>query len=215
MRDRFPWYFLEKADYDKAWKKGILTVDTNVILDIYRYNKVTREAILAALESFKGRFWISHQTAKEFVKNRRVVITDMNNDFEKAQKPVDDVEKAIRSAMDDIRNCRIIPKELSEIFEAEAQKACKNIREAIVKERSEVPDYNKKDEIVQRLEAALDGRIGDQPTDILDDLKEAQRRKVERIPPGYMDDNKDGLGFAGDYLMWKQVLSHSKEKKLP
>ncbi|MEX2617548.1 MAG: PIN-like domain-containing protein [Alphaproteobacteria bacterium] len=59
----------------------------------------------------------------------------------------------------------------------------------------------------------LDGCIGNEPDDIADDLKEAQRRKAENIPPGYMDDSKAGLGFAGDYLMWKQILSHGKEKQ--
>ena len=38
MRDKFPWYFFSKDDYDAAWDSGILTVDTNVILDLYRYD---------------------------------------------------------------------------------------------------------------------------------------------------------------------------------
>lgn len=215
MRERFPWYFFEQDDYDAAWERGILTVDTNVMLDLYRYNKSTREALLSALESFKGRFWISHQTSKEFVKNRRVVINDMKNDFEKAKKPIGDVEKAIEAAASSIRGCRIIPKELSEDFEKDVQKACQAIREGIDKERTEIPDYEDEDEIVQRLEVALAGRIGTEPDDIDDDLKEAQRRKTEKIPPGYMDDDKDGMGFAGDYLMWKQILSHCSDNKTP
>lgn len=44
MRDKFPWYFFEKDDYEAAWSDGILTVDANVILDLYRYNQSTREA---------------------------------------------------------------------------------------------------------------------------------------------------------------------------
>lgn len=215
MRDRFPWYFLEQADYEAAWVKATLTVDTNVILDLYRYNKSTREALLAALESFKGRFWISHQTAKEFVKNRRIVITDMRNDFDKAKKPVGEVEKALAVAIDAIRGCRVIPKELSEGFKSEIENACAKLCNGIDKEQTEIPDYESEDEIVKRIEAALDGRIGDQPEDTSDDLKEAQRRRTEKIPPGYMDDSKDGLGFAGDYLMWKQILSYSKDNKVP
>lgn len=213
MRDIFPWYFVEKKDYDKIWTGAVLTVDTNVMLDLYRYNKTTREALLAALESFSGRFWISHQTATEFVKNRRVVISDMSNDFSKAKKPVDEVEKATSTAVEAIRGCRVISKELSEAFEADIQKACKTIRDGIEKERTEIPNYEDKDEVVQRLEAALAGCIGTQPKDIDADLKEAHRRKEEKIPPGYMDDRKDGLGFAGDYLMWKQIISHGEKNK--
>jgi len=215
MRKLFPWYFVADEDYDTVWAKGVLTVDTNVMLDLYRYNKTTREALLVALESFSGRFWISHQTATEFVKNRRVVIGDMSNDFSKAKKPVDDVEKTTKTAVDAIRACRVIPKELSEAFEADILKSCKTIRDGIEKERTEIPDYEVKDEVVQRLEAALVGCIGSQPDDIEDDLKEAHRRKEAKIPPGYMDDSKDGLGFAGDYLMWKQIISHGEKNKTP
>jgi len=63
MRDRFPWYFVETKDYNEAWVSGVLTIDANVMLDLYRYNRETREALLKALESFKGRLWISHQTS--------------------------------------------------------------------------------------------------------------------------------------------------------
>jgi len=215
MRDIFPWYFHEDADYKAIWDEGILTVDTNVILDLYRYNKSTREALLVALESFEGRLWISHQTAKEFVKNRRSVIADVTNDFLKAKKPIDDVEKATRSAAEAIRGCRVIPKDFSETFEAEIEKVCQTIREKIEKEQSEIPNYDTKDDVVSRLEKALSGGVGALPDDIENLLKEAQRRRDEKIPPGYMDEQKDGLGFAGDFLMWTQIMSHSSKEKKP
>lgn len=215
MRDRFPWYFLETKDFDAAWDEGVLTTDANVLLDLYRYNKETREALLTALESFKGKFWISHQTSKEFVKNRRTVISDMANDFAKAQKPIADLEKEIQAATKAIRACRVIPKELCENLEKEALEACRKVSGGIDKERADAPDFEQKDEVIERLEDALEGSIGSQPDDIANDLKEAQRRKDNKVPPGYMDDDKDGWGFAGDYLMWKQILSHCSEIKSP
>lgn len=215
MRSRFPWYFIDVNDYDTAWKTGILTVDTNVLLDLYRYNESTRESLISALESFKGRFWISHQTSKEFVKNRRIVISDMKNDFAKAQKPVGDVEKALSTAISTIQACRIIPKGLSEKFSEQVLAACQTIRDGIEGEKSGIPDYDQEDNILERLEAALNDNIGSQPDDLESDLKEAKRRRSEKIPPGYMDDTKEGMGFAGDYLMWKQILAHCKEKGEP
>lgn len=212
MRDKFPWYFFEKGDYEAAWNDGILTVDANVILDLYRYNQSTREALLAALESFKGRFWISNQTAKEFIKNRRVVINDSRNDFDKAKKPIDDLEKTLSTTVESIKACRVIPKELSASLEEKVRDACRTIRGGIDEERTKVPDYDKEDEIVRRLEVALAGCIGAEPDDLADVIKEAEKRKNDKIPPGYMDDGKDGVGFAGDFLMWSQILSHGKEK---
>lgn len=215
MRDKFSWYFFGDADYEAAWNEGILTVDANVILDLYRYNQSTREALLAALESFKGRLWISNQTANEFIKNRRVVITETRNEFDKAKKPLEDLEKALTIAVDAIRSCRVIPRELSASLDETVREACQSLRDGIDEERAKAPDYDHEDEIVRRLEAALDGGIGEQPGDLEDLLKEAERRKNEKIPPGYMDNGKDGVGFAGDFLMWSEILAHGKESGLP
>lgn len=215
MRDKFPWYFIDGEGCDAVWDKGILTVDANVILDLYRYNALTREAILTALEDFQERFWISHQTSKEFIKNRRAVISDIANEFANAEEPVSNIEKEIEKAASSIRSCRAIPKNLSEDFDREVRQACKNIREKIEDEQAKIPDFEQEDEIIERLEKALDGRIGSEPDNISEDIKEAQRRKDQKIPPGYMDSGKEGLGFAGDYLMWKQILSHCNETQSP
>jgi hypothetical protein len=213
MRKKFPWYFFDSSDYDVDWDEVILTVDANVMLDLYRYNQATREALLVALESFKGRFWISHQTSIEFVRNRRIVISDMINEFENASNPIRNIESAINKAMGDIRGFRAIPKELIETFDADFMSACVRAREAIEKEKKAVPAFSTKDEVVQRIEAALEGQIGNKPSDITKDLDEAKRRRDNEIPPGYKDAKKPGLGFAGDYLMWNQILSHSKDRK--
>lgn len=145
----------------------------------------------------------------------RDVDADVTNDFLKAKKPVDDVEKATRSAAEAIRGCRVIPKDFSETFEAGIEKVCQTIREKIEKEQSEIPNYDTKDDVVSRLEKALLGGVGALPDDIENLLKEARRRRDEKIPPGYMDEQKDGLGFAGDFLMWTQIMSHSSKEKKP
>lgn len=211
MRDKFSWYFFDHDDYEAAWNEGILTVDANVILDLYRYNQSTREALLTALESFKGRLWISNQTANEFIKNRRLVITETRNDFDKAKKPLVDLEKALSAAIHEIRSCRVIPRELSDSLDTKVREACKSIRDAIDQERDKAPDFEQEDEVVRRLEAALGDSIGKEPDNLKELLEEAERRKDEKIPPGYMDDGKDGTGFAGDFLMWREILSYGKE----
>ncbi len=35
----------------------------------------------------------------------------------------------------------------------------------------------------------------------------------ERVPPGYMDQNKDDSAAAGDYLVWEQVLTEAERRK--
>ena len=217
IREQFPWYFPEDEDIDTAWKEGILTVDANVMLDLYRYDKSMREALLPAIEGFDGRFWITHQTAREFIRHQRGVISGINDDFVKAEKHIRDVESKMRTAIDEIEKLRAIPKGLIET--KNVKKVFSDVRKKINKERNNIPDYKNNDKIMERLEDALGktlgGGIGSLSTDIEDDLKEATRRKDEKIPPGYMDDGKDGLDFAGDYLMWKQILAYCEKNEKP
>jgi hypothetical protein len=215
MRDRFPWYFVEKSHYEDAWNKGILTVDANVMLDLYRYNSATREALLQALESFTGRLWISHQTSIEFVKNRKTVIVGVSSEFDKTLKHFDEISTAAQKSLASVRALRAIPRSLSETLEKSIETSLQEAKASIVKERSSSPTFEDDDEIVLRLEKALSGNIGNQPGDLDEAIKEAERRKKEEIPPGYKDDDKDGLGFAGDYLMWREILAHGKQKSSP
>ncbi|ADU67004.1 hypothetical protein Selin_2287 [Desulfurispirillum indicum S5] len=87
MKELFKWYFpLSDDEIRNIWKEGILTVDTNVLLDLYRYHEDTREALLAAINAFDGRAWISHQVAEEFFRNRNSVILSSNSAFNDAEK---------------------------------------------------------------------------------------------------------------------------------
>jgi hypothetical protein len=215
MKSLFPWFFVTDADYAKIWQNGILTVDANVLLDLYRYHTSTRDALLAALESFKGRIWISHQTASEFLRNRKSVIVDMTLDFERSSKPIDDLKKAILDANDRLKSHRVIPKSTIEEFGSELDAAITKISKAISTEKSNAPDYLTTDQILDRLIKLLEGNISGKPGDLDDALKEATRRKSGKIPPGYMDKDKDGDRHAGDYFMWREILSFAKAKKMP
>ena len=75
IKDKFKWAIpLTSQEIDDIWKKPILTVYTNVLLDLYRYHPKTRDSILQSIEIFKERLWLSHQAAIEFFRNRTAVI---------------------------------------------------------------------------------------------------------------------------------------------
>jgi hypothetical protein len=46
-------------------------------------------------------------------------------------------------------------------------------------------------------------------------LKEAKRRKENKIPPGFKDSGKEGDKPYGDYIFWRQILNHIKEVQKP
>ena len=77
--------YLDMADSEK---KGLLNTatlvfDTNVLLNIYRCSKSTRDVLLEIMNSFKDRLWIPYQVAKEFMSNRPEVIIETKYIYEK------------------------------------------------------------------------------------------------------------------------------------
>ncbi|WP_303875685.1 PIN-like domain-containing protein [Stutzerimonas kunmingensis] len=72
MKNQYGWHLpLPEEEIKKAWDNGVLTVDTNVLLDLYRYHENTRNSLLESIAAFDGRVWLSHQAATEFFRNRK------------------------------------------------------------------------------------------------------------------------------------------------
>ncbi len=64
-------------DLVRVFRDGIVALDTNVLLDLYRYGEKARGEFFAILDSFASTLWIPHQVAKEFWRNRVPVIAEV------------------------------------------------------------------------------------------------------------------------------------------
>jgi hypothetical protein len=53
------------------------------------------------------------------------------------------------------------------------------------------------------------------PGELEEARAEAARRAAKRIPPGYMDAGKAEGDPAGDYLIWRQLMTEAKTRRLP
>jgi hypothetical protein len=74
------------------------------------------------------------------------------------------------------------------------------------------------DSVLTDLDELLAGRIGTplEEQDREAAIKEAERRRIARIPPGYADGDKgDPESRAGDYLVWRQLLNEAKLHNTP
>lgn len=218
MKKDFEWYFqAEDLELAEIWKTGTLTLDTNVLLDLYRYHEDTRNEILKAIRKFEGRLWISRQAAEEFFRNRSKVIIDSTNGFKDAEDNLEKLEKSIASTVNQLRSNRIIPKSIAEDLEEALANSMKKSRTALIGTKSSFPDYLTSDPVLDELLHLFEGAVGPEYTE--DQRKvavtEAERRKKYKIPPGYLDDKKEGEGAYGDYLVWRQILEHSKSSAKP
>lgn len=218
MKDKFIWYFRpNEADTKDVWSKAILTLDANVLLDLYRYHENTRNSILQSVQAFKGRLWLSNQTAEEFFRNRAKVIVGSSSGFKQASDELGKIRKNNAASIEQLQNNRIIAEDLVskliEQLDAAICEAEKNVEAA----RIAFPNYLEADPILQQLLEYFAGATGDEFTD--EELKsakaEGERRKKNKIPPGYLDDDKDGDRPYGDYYMWRQIIEHAKKQNTP
>jgi len=214
MKNKFDWYLPpSKDELERIWKTGILTVDANVLLDLYRYHESTRKHLLDALESFEGDRWISHQAAYEFFRNRNKVIVSSIESFKDAIKSLDRLQEAANS----LKGNRIIPKELAANITTATEELISKSKNKIEELEKNHPNFLNDDPILKSLLDFFDGAVGDDfnEGEAKENEEEARRRQENKIPPGYLDYKKDGGQSYGDYYLWRQIMERAESEKKP
>lgn len=212
MKEKFPGHFkLSDKEIQKVWDKGIFVLDANILLNLYRYSDDTRKQFLKILRMLKGRIWVPHQAAKEYLKNRLGVIGQQEKAYETTIKDIKSIE-------DNLKSKRQHP------FLSEKSLAglCRSF-EAVIKEleRSKKSHTNliADDSILDSIEKLVKSCIGEPYDDKrLEEIrKEGEKRYAASIPPGYKDASKGSDGDPnrkfGDLIIWKQILDKAKSEK--
>jgi len=218
MKDLYGWHLPKtEAEINQFWREGTLTLDTNVLLDLYRYHKETRDSLVDVINSFRGRLWLSHQAASEFFENRKKVILLSREGFKDAGGELDKLQTKCNESLAQLRGNRIIPEEIIETLRDGLSKELQIAREQLLSSSKDFPDFLVEDPILEHLLKLFDGCVGEGFSDEVEAeaKKEAERRVQEQVPPGYMDKEKGAARASGDYFVWRQVLTHSKESGKP
>jgi hypothetical protein len=218
MKEKFDWYFHpSKEEINHIWKEGILTVDTNVLLDLYRYHESTRGSLIQSLQEFEGRKWLSYQAAKEFFRNRNKVIVSSEKTFKQAQEETEKLSASLKSAVSQLQGNRIIPAEVANELSESVESAILLAQQKINGAKVSYPKFLQEDPILEQLASLFKDAVGEdfktEDTDRISTL--AEDRKKNKIPPGYMDDDKDGDQPYGDYFLWLQIIEHAKSESRP
>ena len=218
MKTKFSWYFRPSdEEIDKIWNEGILTVDANVLLDLYRYHERTRNSLITSLQKFKGRLWLSHQACEEFIRNRAKVIISSEKTFKQANEEIDKLRSNYESTISQLKGNRIIPAEVADSLLAAIAPAIEQALSKIDEAKKNYPKYLQDDPILEQLSSMFLESTGEgfKDEDLITVKKEAEERKSKKIPPGYLDEDKDGERPYGDFFLWHQIIQHSKNKEMP
>lgn len=210
LTDDFGHYYKPAPDDERrAFDDGLIVLDANVLLHVLRYSSHARDELLRVIESIGTRCFVPHQVAAEYNLNRVSVVAARHKELAEAEGGVDEIRVKFRALIGRIRDRRIVSGEIAQKLDGTASSVIAEFNSAVADamtnyDLSAPSMVGQVDQWTERLATALRGRVAAAPTEELRqaDLKEAKRRREEKLAPGFKDEE------GGDYLWWAEVLRH-------
>ncbi|WP_338449302.1 PIN-like domain-containing protein [Niallia oryzisoli] len=222
-------YIFPFEEFKELWESSpLVIIDTNGFLNLYRYSTETTNQILNILDTVpKEQFWLPAQVIKEFKKNRHDVITREYNKYKEVTKEVERIMLVTKNDIDkqfSKFNKFRFPKVND--FEAKIHVAIESIKEESKNYKEEIKEEVKQNEKMLRddkVKEFIDELISSERvgepfnfTQLLQIYSEGEQRYQYKMPPGYMDIEKDKKDNTkrekfGDLILWKQLLEQSKK----
>lgn len=208
------------SDYEVGVENYLVTLDTNVLLNLYRFTPQARKELLEVLDSLQDRLWISHQVAHEYYGRRLDAVKEHIALYTSVPKALDESKnKAIQELNTFAKRCSMLPNDRSKLL-ATIEDAFNSVTSEIQRYKDEfdldIAKVATSDPVLEQLANILDGKTG-APFDKEDSdkLLESFKERVEsETPPGYKDANKPENAH-GDFFVWEQVLREAGTRNLP
>jgi hypothetical protein len=217
--DDFPGFRVpSEEDVRVALRTALVVLDSNVLLNLYRYNDATREDMLGVLAGLGERLWVPHQAMREFWRNRLSVIAGRNSGTDQIVTTLAELRDASVDAIRRwARTALVAPDERESLVEridrlhAELADALRTHSPSPIDVAGGAMD----DPLLPVLGTLLEGRVGRaaEPAAWRAAVAEGEARIARREPPGYLDAAKAGgalpEGATGDYLVWRQAVEEA------
>ncbi|MBX3358852.1 MAG: DUF4935 domain-containing protein [Phycisphaeraceae bacterium] len=197
------------AELKVLWKKGLIVLDANVLLNLYRYSTPARDELLQLLDKLKERLWIPYQVAMEYHRNRLGLIREERKSCEDFLKQFD----SLVQGLDQTRRHPFVSSEL----QTRLKEIVGKLRMEITTDSDGLDALRRKDPILDQITSIYDGRVGAMPDTAKKDAwsKEGEERYRRGIPPGFEDHKKADERKWGDLFVWMELLEHVRKHKPP
>jgi len=219
------YYPLADDELRDLWGSATFVFDTNVLLNLYRYQESTRDALLSVIEKVADRVWIPYHVALEFQRNRLGVIGEQQKRFTEVARIVYKILANTKSELDQLqlekRHSQIDPGK----FITELERTTKEFSEELTKLARTSTTVNSSDEIRNKLDYLLAERVGSPPESqsaLNEIMSAAESRYKSKIPPGFEDLGKGNdieseftygdLTYKskyGDFIIWEQIITYA------
>lgn len=195
-------------EYKNVWENGLIVVDTNVLLNLYRYSDDTRKKMLDIFEQLKKRLWIPYQVGYEFYKNKDNVIAEACKEYDDLLKKTNEELVKLNGEIDHKKNNRLKCKDELKGIITEVQN---KISEILQQEKQQKESIIGNDDIEKIILSLFNKNIGlpFEEEEFLIIKEEGIRRQKNNIPPGYMDSKKE---FNSDYHIFYAMIDEAKKE---
>lgn len=217
MRGRYSEYKLISSEVKRElFENGEISLDTNILLALYRQSSNGAEQLLAIFEKIKDRLWIADHVIYEFMKNRPSVMYGNGSSDQEIKGLINDFQAQFTQKLGEYVNRVVIDPDEREVRKHVILSKLTDLIDSMESIET-APDRDmENDELMVRIERILDGRISDAATD--EKLREWEKEFADRakrlIPPGYKDVDKPE-NAAGDLIIWKQLLKDLESGRFP
>ncbi|HFN9819926.1 TPA: PIN-like domain-containing protein, partial [Streptococcus pneumoniae] len=222
--EMFPEFHQEKLETtDIKDENNLIVVDTNFLLQILELPIDIATKYVDSLKSIKRNLYIPYLVALEFHFNKSNKKKTKKRNADSYFKQVESALNQLKSSVQntdlikmDIENGKL--KHLIGNLEFFTDDFLAKVNLFV---RDEITD--KEDEVYKELLNIISDSIGDvyEQEWIYEIEKEGEKRFAEAIPPGFNDENKDGIrkynGISyhqkyGDLIIWKDILKKATEQ---
>ncbi|MEV4728758.1 PIN-like domain-containing protein [Saccharopolyspora sp. NPDC049426] len=220
---------------ERFFQCGLVVLDANVLLDLYRLTPEARAQVLDAFTRVGTRLWVPHQAATEFSRNRKRVVEDRMSSFRKVRRLLQTAEAdavaVLESAVSrlqelrdvngttrawDLRAAELDQEHLASRLDGLMVPALEELSTLEEEHDLHPKDMQQVDAVLSQVDQLLAGRIGPafRPEELRALVEEAHAfRFPNEIPPGFRDASKETpLRAAGDYLLWRQTIDRAVQE---
>ncbi len=210
MKSAYPEYSRPTADQiNTIWGTGVVVLDANVLLNVFRFSEKSAKEILEVVESFGERVWLPHQAGAEFYKNMPGVISAFSEPYDTLKKAVDTAIGSFTGASGKLpASHRGHPVEIRK-YNKMINDLGVAIKDVIEKDAAGAARKQHNEDALLRIETFFEGKTGDR-LDPMKVLELAEIRYPAKVPPGFKDAPR-----IGDLTVWFEIMAHATKEGKP